>query len=165
MTSQKVQELAEYLRKNNVPIVYDKGGLDAGEELIQFENLIIHDNCRYVLVVCDDEYIQKNQQNEGGVWQEFFLISNNYPKNIRKYIPLKRAENVLSVFEGKVYIDFSDSNENAFIEILKALNSVKQKNTNQTTKGKQKIKELYSKADDAYTKKIIKQQKKILLMQ
>lgn len=119
----RVQNLAKYLKSKNINIVYDKGGLPPGTELTQFENLILDENCKYVLVVCDKGYLWKVQNCEGGAWTEYFNISNDYlyrANNSEKYIPLK-VDATISIFKGKCYIPFE--NESSFDEIVKKLKS------------------------------------------
>lgn len=138
----KVKLLVLYLRNKGINVVYDEGGLRPGVELTQFENLILHDNCRYVLVVCDKFYNNRIKENQGGSWREYFNISNDYPKNRLKYIPLI-FDDYLSIFSGKVYINFSHDSENAFSEIEKVLESVKKK----VIGNKNKVDELAKEAD------------------
>lgn len=124
----RVQMLASYLREKGVPVVYDEGGLPPGIELTQFENLILNNNCTYVLVVCDKCYLKKIEKNEGGAWREYFNISNDYPKKKSKYIPLIYDEHI-PIFSGKVYIDFSEYSGQTLSIIENSIGKLKKKNS------------------------------------
>ena len=121
----RVQELVQYLRSKNIPVVYDEGGLEPGVELTQFENLILDKNCTYVLVVFDEGYVKKTEMKTGGAWREYFNISNDYPNNRMKYIPLKVDSNIPALFQGKVYIDFDTNNNETLEKIESAVARVK----------------------------------------
>lgn len=114
----RVQALVLYLRSRNINIVYDEGGLEPGTELIQFENLILDKNCKLVLVVSDKCYLEKIKNCVGGAWREYFIISNDYPNNTNKYLPLF-VDAEIPIFSGKVYISFTDDSE--FLSIEKKL--------------------------------------------
>ena len=122
----QVQLLVSYLRDKGIPVVYDEGGLDPGTELTQFENLILENNCVYVLVVCDKCYLKKVEDNEGGAWREYFNISNDYPKHKRVYIPLV-FDALLPIFSAKVYIDFSDTSKQTLNKIENSLELLQKK--------------------------------------
>lgn len=121
----RVQTLVSYLRSQNINIVYDEGGLEPGTELTQFENLIFDNNCKFVLVVCDKGYLEKVEKSAGGAWREYLNISNDYPKNINKYIPLI-VDAEIPIFSGKVYIPFIDDSK--FVNIVNRLASLKENN-------------------------------------
>ena len=121
----RVQALALYLRDKNINVLYDEGGLSPGTELTQFENLILHKNCKFVLVVCDECYLEKVENSVGGAWREYFNISNDYPHHINKYIPLI-VDAKIPIFAGKVYISFTDDSE--FVNIGKKLSSLSEIN-------------------------------------
>ena len=104
-----------YLRSQNINVVYDEGGLEAGTELTQFENLILNTNCKLVLVISDKCYLEKIENNVGGAWREYFNISNDYPNNTNKYLPLL-VDATIPIFSGKVYIPFEDEEQLAIIE-------------------------------------------------
>lgn len=150
----RVRELVMYLRNRNLTVVYDEGGLAAGTELTQFENLILHNNCKYVLVVCDKNYIKKVSMMQGGVWREYFTISNDYLDNVRKYIPLKVNEQ-LPIFKSKIYIDFSQTSAVVFSNIENELKSLKVFTTNTIKKNESldKVVELADKAFDLLEEK------------
>lgn len=122
----QVQLLVSYLRDKGISVVYDEGGLDPGTELTQFENLILEDNCAYVLVVCDKCYLKRVEDNKGGAWREYFNISNDYPKHKRVYIPLV-FDASLPIFSGKVYIDFSNTSNKTLNKIENSLELLKNK--------------------------------------
>lgn len=111
----KVQAMVLYLRSQNINVVYDEGGLEAGTELTQFENLILDTNCKLVLVISDKCYLEKIENNVGGAWREYFNISNDYPNNTNKYLPLL-VDATIPIFSGKVYIPFEDEEQLAIIE-------------------------------------------------
>lgn len=124
----RVQALVSYLRSRNINIVYDEGGLEPGTELTQFENLIFDNNCKVVLVVCDKGYLEKMEKSTGGAWREYLNISNDYPKNINKYIPLI-VDAEIQIFSGKVYIPFIDAS--GFDNILNRLATLKNNENSQ----------------------------------
>lgn len=123
----RVQKLVMYLRKKGIPILYDEGGLKPGTELTQFENLIVDENCKFVLVVCDKFYLEKIENNQGGAWREYFNISNDYPNNREKYIPLM-VDSMIPIFKGKVYNEFSNSSREELEKIEGALVELPKKN-------------------------------------
>lgn len=142
----KVQKLALYLKNKDIPIVYDEGGLKPGVELMQFENLILDDNCKRVLVVCDKCYLKKVQDNQGGVWREYFNISNDYPDHREKYIPLMAEDDaILPIFKGKVYGEFYDGSQDDLKKIAKVLLPLKK--GKKQDKGKGRVEELIKEAD------------------
>lgn len=113
----KVKELVDFLTEKGFNIIYDRGGLEPGEELSHFMNLILHDNCKFVIVVCDKFYIEKAKNNDGGVGSEYFIIENDYQYNKSKYIPIQNDGNILPIFNGKVYISFSESVKNIYYKL------------------------------------------------
>lgn len=66
-----VKKLAVFLNLRGINVVYDKGGLTGGEELEDFQKLILHNNCKKVLVVCDNFYFERANSGVGGVGKEY----------------------------------------------------------------------------------------------
>lgn len=143
-TYDRVQELVSYLRRQNINIVYDEGGLAPGVDLIQFENLILSDNCKRVLVVSDRSYLYKVKNQMGGVWREYFNMSNEYDSHIDKYVPLV-VDTIIPIFTGKIYIPFKDNNE--FNNIASTLIDFKFVNDNRV-KSKINIDKLFNDASE-----------------
>lgn len=131
-TYDRVQALVARLRRQEINVVYDEGGLEPGVELTQFEHLILSKNCKKVLVVCDKEYLNKVNENEGGAWREYFTISNDYHNNTDKYIPLY-VDAKIPIFMSKIYISFNDDSE--YSKIQKILYSLKEKKSSQVSIG------------------------------
>lgn len=124
-TYDRVQALVTNLRRQKINVVYDEGGLEPGTELTQFVHLILSDNCKKVLVVCDKEYLNKINENTGGAWEEYFIISNDYHNNAKKYIPLY-VDAMIPIFSSKIYIPYKD--DSSYSKIQKILYSLKEKN-------------------------------------
>lgn len=143
----RVQQLVLYLRNRGISILYDEGGLNPGTELTQFENLILDENCKYVLVVCDKCYLDKVENNQGGSWREYFNISNDYTKHKEKYIPLI-VDAEIPIFSGKVYNEFKNSSKDELKQIEKALSSLQKRNKRNKDQIETLIKEANSLCDE-----------------
>lgn len=168
---ERVKALVDYLRKNEINVIYDEGGLEPGIELSPFETLIIHENCSYVLVVCDSEYVKRVDNGYGDVSKEYFYIVKDYVNNPMKYIPLK-VDSLPSIFLRKAYVDFKDNSTFCKIKnflMAKMLNNSNERNsdndirnyTEGTINNMQKrlieINELYNNAEyEAAYRKIVK---------
>lgn len=103
-TLKEVKTLYNYLERNEINVVYDNGGLDLGEQLQQFQQLIIHSNCYKVLIIFDETYVAKieNEESESGAKTEYKYISDTYYKNQSKFIPIKfrAAVKLPALFDG-----------------------------------------------------------------
>lgn len=115
-TGKEVKTLFNYLDHKGINVIYDNGGLGLGEQLQQFQQLIIHPNCYKVLIVFDDTYVAKVEDNTQitGVSTEYKYIANSYYKNQSKFIPIKfRASVKLPVlFDGSsIYSKMYESSE------------------------------------------------------
>jgi hypothetical protein len=116
-------DLYDYLRDHGVNVVFDKGGLPLGLSLPEFEQLILNDNCKRVLMLFDPNYLSKIKFQRGQVWEEYDLIRNNFrSSNSGKFIPVLcdgvSGDDLPVLFNGRTVYERVSEQEN-IVEICK----------------------------------------------
>ena len=110
----EVKKLANFLGLNDVNVIYDRGGLEGGEELEEFQKLILHEKCKKVLIVCDKFYLERATKGIGGVGTEYGYIKDDYnTAAVSKYLPVtvkNNREYIISEIVGKISLDITDYN-------------------------------------------------------
>lgn len=112
-----VINLATRLRKDGVDAFIDKWHLKPGHDRFAFmEQMIVSEDIRKVIVVCDKAYKEKADQRLGGVGVESQVISNHVYTKVHqeKFIPIiaerdkDGKEFVPTYMSSLIYIDLSD---------------------------------------------------------
>ncbi len=151
----RVRQLVNKLRTSGVPVLYDEGGTEPGENIVQLEYQIQNENCKCVLVVMDHFYVENVRDRKGGVNDEFDFILSDFKKNPLKYVPLFAGE-VVPLFNYVTYINFRDNSHfqkitNTCLEKLglsKAMHADKESKASVS----RSVKRLFISADSLYDK-------------
>lgn len=114
----RVQRLAERLMQDGVNVVLDIWDLKHGHDKYVFMEQMVKDpDIRKVLVICNEDYVQKADARKGGVGTESTIMSSDIYSLAEqtKFIPIlmewKDGEACLPTFlKSRMYIDMS-SNE------------------------------------------------------
>lgn len=72
----RVLALGKYLEKESINVIYDMGGIPVGIDMDEFMRKIADDNCKYVLLVCDQTYKEKTKEINSGVRIEYNYLLN-----------------------------------------------------------------------------------------
>lgn len=107
-----VRKLAEDLTDAGVQVVLDQWDVRLGQDLAAF----MHDgitSATRVLMICTARYIDRVQNNQGGVAYERLLVTAEIAAEIdtNKFVPLVRnnpGSKIPSFMRMRLYIDFSD---------------------------------------------------------
>jgi hypothetical protein len=120
-----VLKVARELRENGIDVVLDKWHLREGQNKYVFMEQIVSDpHVKKVLMVCDDNYVRKANQREGGAGVETSIISPQvYEKSDQtKFVAVALCQDqqgriMLPVFyKSQIYIDMVNQAESEAIE-------------------------------------------------
>lgn len=112
---QWVLNFADSLVNDGVDVILDRYMLKPGQDNINFMEIMVSDDIKHVLVICDKGYQDKANKRKGGVGIESQIISPKVYKDVSqtKFIPLiKEFDNqgnacVPVFFEARNFIDIS----------------------------------------------------------
>lgn len=111
-----VIEFATRLFSSGVIVKLDKWDLVPGQDKNAFmEQMVLNEQIKFVLAICDSTYQEKANARKGGVGTETQIISNEVYSKIdqTKYLPIIREfdergnPKVPAYFSSRIYIDFS----------------------------------------------------------
>ncbi len=145
-----VKKMAVFLELRGINVVYDKGGLMGGEELEEFQKLILHNNCKKVLVVCDKYYFERANNEVVGVGKEYKYIYSDYSEaTASKYLAItidKNRNSIVPIFESKISLDIVENTD-----IAMCCDNVLQTDKKKCSLISKEVDELYRDADSLST--------------
>ena len=118
--SDLVLQLAKRLMSNGIDVVLDKWELKEGQDKYAFMERCVNDSeIDRVLIICDEQYVEKANDRKGGVGDETIIISSEIYNKVRqeKFIPVivECDENgnpfIPTYISSRIYIDLSDDNK------------------------------------------------------
>lgn len=134
---ERVILLGRYLEKCKINVVYDMGGLPVGINIDEFMEKIANDNCKYVLLVCDNTYYTKTKNSNTGVKIEYEYLLNRINTSSDRELELSKVfllmaecvEDPYSIipdtFKRRIYTNFLDAEKTTFSEIYEIVQDCK----------------------------------------
>lgn len=111
-----VKDLAERLSNNGVHVILDIWDLKEGHDKYHFmEKMVIDEEIKKVLLICNEDYCQKSNTKKGGVGTESMIISSEIYEqaNQEKFIPIIKEYRedgkpwIPAFLASRLYIDLS----------------------------------------------------------
>lgn len=163
---ERVIKLGTFLLSQGINVIFDGGAMPGGANNAELMNMIVHNNCRHILMVCDSSYIHKVTSHTGGVDTEAQLLlhkintSSDRTLATSNIIPLIAekvdipASLVPYFADAATYLLFLDDTAQTFQKILEAVKdctvTLPPVPSPSNSVLKKKAAKAYQKADEAY---------------
>jgi len=117
-----VLQLATDLRSNGVDVVMDQWHLQEGQDAHSFmESMVRDEDMTKVVLVCDEKYVDRADNREGGVGVESQIVTKKIYGDVAqtKFVALARATSddgdalLPNFLSSRIYIDFRDNDRYA----------------------------------------------------